>query len=273
MRNLLLASLVLPSCPPGEEIPPCEAAATTIAECDLEIEDSMYPDLADTCPSDCVAECVAGAFCDELDPALALSRYSWGSCGGSSPTEECISDCNGGCDTDDWTPLVLVFDGAPVRFAVDGAVFDSGRGPLVTDWPSAPWLALDRNGNGLVDDASELFGDATPLATGGTGPNGFAPLAELDADGDGWITPADPSWPLLRVWTDADGKCSPAELEPLPDGAALELAWTLDARCDARGNCERERARLVYVDATGARREGAVVDVHVRARNTVTAAR
>jgi hypothetical protein len=273
MRHLLLAPLVLPSCPPGEPLSPCEEAAAAITACDLEIEDSMYPDLADSCPSDCVSECIADAFCDEVDPMLALSRYEWGVCGGASPTEDCISDCNGSCDSDDWTPLVLAFDGAPVRFAADGAVFDAGRGPVVTDWPSAPWLALDRNGNGAVDDASELFGDATPLAAGGTGPNGFAPLAELDADRDGWITSADPSWSSLRVWTDADGRSSPDELQPLPAGAALALAWTVDPRCDARGNCERERARLLTVDATGARREGAVVDVHLRARSPAVAAR
>ena len=60
-------------------------------------------------------------------------------------------DCN--------TPLVLSFDGAPVEYLTDdGHAFDlSATTSQVTDWPTArtPWLALDRDGNGSIDDGSE----------------------------------------------------------------------------------------------------------------------
>ena len=44
------------------------------------------------------------------------------------------------------------------------------------------FLALDRNGNGVVDDGSELFGVGTPLILEGrSAPNGFVGLAQYDS--------------------------------------------------------------------------------------------
>ncbi len=54
-------------------------------------------------------------------------------------------------------------------------------------------LALDRNGDGKVNDGRELFGPATG--------NGFAELASFDVDGNRWIDQADPVFSNLRVWT------------------------------------------------------------------------
>ena len=36
--------------------------------------------------------------------------------------------------------------------------------------------------------------------------------------------------------------------------------------CDARGNCEVERAAFRYLDAIGIERRGAIVDVHIVAQ-------
>lgn len=61
------------------------------------------------------------------------------------------------------------------------------------------YLALDKNGDGMINDGSELFG-----AKSG---NGFADLAAYDEDGNGWIDEADSIFSKLRIWTrDADGK-------------------------------------------------------------------
>lgn len=85
------------------------------------------------------------------------------------------------------------------------------------------FLALDRTGNGLVDDGSELFGIGTPLVLeGGTARNGFIGLAQYDqrqlgGNDDGLITVADAVWPQLRLWLDlnADGVANREEMRTL----------------------------------------------------------
>jgi hypothetical protein len=53
------------------------------------------------------------------------------------------------CDT----PLVVSFDGAPSEFApATSASFALGACPS-TDWPMAPWLALDSNRDGKITAA------------------------------------------------------------------------------------------------------------------------
>ncbi len=61
------------------------------------------------------------------------------------------------------------------------------------------FLALDKNGDGIINDGSELFGT--------TSGDGFADLAEYDEDGNGWIDENDPIFDKLRIWTkDARGR-------------------------------------------------------------------
>lgn len=61
------------------------------------------------------------------------------------------------------------------------------------------FLALDLNGDGAINDGSELFGTKSG--------DGFRDLARYDADKNGWIDEADPIWEKLLIWTkDEDGK-------------------------------------------------------------------
>lgn len=55
------------------------------------------------------------------------------------------------------------------------------------------FLALDKNGDGKVNDGSELFGPQSG--------NGFADLAAYDADGNNWIDENDPIYARLSIWT------------------------------------------------------------------------
>lgn len=61
------------------------------------------------------------------------------------------------------------------------------------------YLALDRNGDGVINDGSELFGTSSG--------NGFADLAKYDEDGNGWIDENDAIWDKLKIWCkDENGK-------------------------------------------------------------------
>jgi hypothetical protein len=170
------------------------------------------------------------------------------------------------------TPLVLSFAGAPVSFSAGAHSFalDPSAGPACFDWPTAatPWLALDRDGSGAIEDGRELFGSATPLVSGARASNGFEALAELDDNGDGRVDPRDASWLQLLAWfdEDGDGVSQPDELFPVGELglAAISLSYGIRVRCDERGNCERERAAFWWRGADGREHEGAVIDVHVR---------
>ncbi len=74
------------------------------------------------------------------------------------------------------------------------------------------FLALDKNGNGVIDNGSELFGTASG--------NGFADLAAYDEDGNYWIDENDAIYSQLKVWTkDADGNDRLIDLKEADVGA------------------------------------------------------
>ncbi|TVR46357.1 MAG: VCBS repeat-containing protein [Planctomycetota bacterium] len=79
--------------------------------------------------------------------------------------------------------------------------------------PGGVWLAYDGNGNGRVDGGHELFGPASG--------NGFADLAALDDDGNGWIDEGDAAFANLRLWH-RDGSLSTLGAHGIQ---AISLSW------------------------------------------------
>jgi hypothetical protein len=171
------------------------------------------------------------------------------------------------------TPLVIAFDSQPIDFAPAGDgrfAFVPGE-PAATDWPTdaTPWIALDLDGDGAITSGAELFGSSTVLANGTRASNGFAALAALDANGDGTLDARDPMFSRLVLWSDRNGdhRSTPDELRPLASMVtAISLAFSTDARCNQRDDCEGERGTLRWRDAAGADHVGAVVDVYIPRR-------
>lgn len=74
------------------------------------------------------------------------------------------------------------------------------------------FLALDRNNDSVINNGLELFGPASG--------NGFAELALLDADNNGWLDDNDPLFASLRIWMkDAAGNDSLLSLKEKNIGA------------------------------------------------------
>jgi hypothetical protein len=138
--------------------------------------------------------------------------------------------------------------------AAEGVQFDISAVSLAVwvAWPvdtSAGWLALDRNRNGIIDNGAELFGDATPLMSGGLARNGYEALAQYDSNGDGRIDATDPVFSDLRLWLDStrDGRSDTLELHTLPSVGvlALETSARESGEQDRWGNRFKYRAKVI----------------------------
>ena len=78
--------------------------------------------------------------------------------------------------------------------------------------PGSGYLALDINGNGIIDDGKELFGTASG--------DGFLDLAKYDDDGNGWIDEKDAIFEKLLIWaTDENGNSELYHLKEKDVGA------------------------------------------------------
>lgn len=93
-------------------------------------------------------------------------------------------------------PLVVNFDGNAAELGDTRFEFDLDADvrseQLALLKPGSAFLALDRNGDGVINDGRELFGAATG--------NGFRELAVFDEDDNHFIDEGDPIYNRLRLW-------------------------------------------------------------------------
>jgi len=159
-------------------------------------------------------------------------------------------------------PLTLDLDGDgletvgidstnPILFDHDGDGIANATGWIK---PDDGFLVLDRNGDGLINNGTELFGDSTPLASGGNAADGFAALAQEDSNGDGVVNAQDANWANLRVWKDADsdGVTDEGELHSLESQgiAGLVVAKTENTTRLANGNQIADLGHFIRTDGS-----------------------
>ena len=137
-------------------------------------------------------------------------------------------------------PLVLNFDGRATELTEQRFTFDLDADGSSEQIPGlaagSGWLAFDRNSDGRISDGSELFGTRSG--------NGFADLASLDDDGNGWVDEADSAFPALCLWRPGEDALS--TLAQMNVGAlylgSSETPFALT---------NTENTRLGYVRASG----------------------
>jgi Ca2+-binding RTX toxin-like protein len=157
------------------------------------------------------------------------------------------------------SPLVLDLDGDGVEVsslaygaAGSHVYFDMDNDGFAerTAWATGGdgVLAIDKNGNGKIDNQGELFGNTATYA------NGFLNLKQYDSNADNKITSADAQFANLRVWVDADsdGQTDAGELKTLASLGItqINLAATALTSTYLNGNRVSDTSSFVMGGAT-----------------------
>ncbi|MFZ1249085.1 MAG: calcium-binding protein [Candidatus Saccharimonadales bacterium] len=160
-------------------------------------------------------------------------------------------------------PLLLDLDGDGIEtvsitdsvanFDLDGNGFAER-----TSWVKSDdgLLVRDRNGDGIINDGNELFGDRTILSNGTLATSGFQALAELDSNGDGVINASDAAYTTLRVWQDSNGNgvSEASELKSLANAgvSSIGLNSTVTGTRDTSNNIQTRLGSYTKSDGTTA---------------------
>jgi hypothetical protein len=156
--------------------------------------------------------------------------------GTADPMTLTTSDANSKTES----PLAIDLNGngiQTVALADSTGTFDLlGDGSKVNStWLSSGdgFLAVDKNGNGNIDNISELFGGLSKS-------DGFADLESYDSNGDGQVDLNDHDFANLKIWLDANSnhQTDSGELRSLTDAGvvSLNVNFTEQPFYDAQGN-------------------------------------
>jgi hypothetical protein len=147
-------------------------------------------------------------------------------------------------------PLVINFGGtaaqltsAKFSFDIDS---DGSAEPVSFVAPGSAFIALDRNGDGKINDGSELFG-----AQSG---DGFQDLAAFDEDRNGWIDDNDAIFAQLQAWSkDEQGNDTLSSLKDRGVGALFlgRTATPFEIRTGDNDALGAVRSSGVYLNENG----------------------
>ncbi|HEX5364517.1 MAG TPA: hypothetical protein VFW59_09630 [Gallionella sp.] len=147
-------------------------------------------------------------------------------------------------------PLVINFAGTAAQLTDQKFAFDlnsDGQTEHVSFvGTGSGFLALDKNGNGTIDNGSELFGTQSG--------NGFADLSAYDSDKNGWIDENDAVYSKLRVWSKDAGSHDQLSTLAQRNVGALYLgnvATPFDLKNGANALQGQVRSSGVYLNEDG----------------------
>ena len=144
------------------------------------------------------------------------------------------------------SPLVLDLEGDGLKFTSTekGVYFDLDADGTKdkTSWTTKQkkfdnaFLVYDKNGNGQVDNGSELFGDQNGAI------NGFHELGKYDDDKDGLITPKDSIYNELKLWVDFNKNAyvDSGEFKTLEEMGITEISTSYNTVLGADGSILRD---------------------------------
>lgn len=147
-------------------------------------------------------------------------------------------------------PLVINLKDNPVSVSDQSFLFDidgDGKDETIARMNSdSGFLALDKNGDGIINDGNELFGTKTG--------NGFKELSEYDSDDNGWIDESDEVYEKLKVWIkDENGNDKLISLKDADVGAIYlgNAKTTFNVTDDTNDLKARVRSTGVYLHEDG----------------------
>jgi hypothetical protein len=148
------------------------------------------------------------------------------------------------------SPLVIDLNGDGIHTTsidLSSGTFDllNNGNPISSGWlsPEDGFLAMDTNGNGIIDDRSELFGGAVG--------EGFAKLASFDTNLDGSVDAKDERFADLKLWQDANGnhRTDAGELSSLAERGVASLSTRyVMAPTEQNGNWLLEHGTATFQD-------------------------
>ncbi|MFN2577594.1 MAG: hypothetical protein ABR607_07885 [Pyrinomonadaceae bacterium] len=174
-------------------------------------------------------------------------------------TKCCCADGGGSCQD---SPILIDLngDGFALTDGSHGVYFDLNADGTKEHlaWTSSSddaFLVLDRNGNGIIDNGTEMFGNITEQLPppAGSGRNGFNALALYDkaiygGNENGAIDRGDSVFNSLRLWQDTNhnGISEAGELQTLSELGLkmVDLDYKKSKRTDQYGNQFRYRAKV-----------------------------